>query len=91
MALVDQPRADCLASELGTPNCVLRPRSAAKIVDHGITVLDEQDGPTILVRHSLPGGRVERRPRGQRGDGGPVEVVLGGRGRGSACVRVVGA
>jgi hypothetical protein len=26
MALVDQPRADCVASELGTPNCDVGPR-----------------------------------------------------------------
>jgi hypothetical protein len=25
MALVDQPRADCVASELGTPNCDVGP------------------------------------------------------------------
>jgi hypothetical protein len=36
MALVEQPRADCVASELGTPNCDVGPRGLLEPPDGAV-------------------------------------------------------
>jgi len=55
MALVDQPRADCVAGELGTPDCDVGPRGLLELPDGVSIELALDSRPRAGYRLKRPG------------------------------------